>query len=83
MLAYFRGRGQGGQATTLYRYVLNCHSVDIDINDNDDDSNDDYGKEADECYVEVEFVEDDEVYDVVYLREFYYYDSDFSCPMAK
>ena len=36
----------------------------IDIDDDDDD---DEEEEADEDYVEVQFVEDDEVYEVVYF----------------
>ena len=39
--------------------------------ESDDDDDDDEEEEADEDYVEVEFVEDDEVYEVVYLWKFY------------
>ena len=41
--------------------------VDDDDDESDDDDDDDEEEEADEDYVEIEIVEADEVYEVVYL----------------
>ena len=45
--------------------------IDDDDDESDDDDDDDEEEEADEDYVEIEIVEADEVYEVVYLWTVY------------
>ena len=59
------------KAMTAHKRLCDGGGAGIDIDDDDDESDDDDDddeeEEADENYVEVEFVDDDEVYEVVYL----------------
>ena len=47
------------------RYCDGAHQIDLSDNSNHDD--DDVDDDNEENYVEVEFVGDDEVYEIVYL----------------